>query len=79
MAVLLSVNPNPYEKSESGAAWFLRRATRPAQKIPDNVDEILHRATLRHAFPIRNFHIPAALRINTDKTQVTLQEGGNIT
>ena len=59
--------------------WSLCRATRPAQKIPDNVDDILHRAILRHAFSIRNFHIPAALRVNTDQTQVTLQQGGNIT
>ena len=59
--------------------WSIRRATRPAQKIPENVDEILHRAVLRQAFSIRNFNIPAALRVNTDQTQIVLQQGGNIT
>ena len=59
--------------------WSLRRATRPVQKIPENVDEILYRATLRQAFSIRNFNIPAALCVNTDQTQIVLQQGGNIT
>lgn len=64
-------------KKELG--WSLRRATHPAQKIPENVDEILYRATLRQAFSIRNFNIPAALRVNTDQTQIVLQQGGNVT
>ena len=64
-------------KTELG--WSLHRATHPAQKIPENVDEILYQATLHQAFSIRNFNIPAALHVNMDQTQIVLQQGGNIT
>jgi hypothetical protein len=59
--------------------WSLRHATRAAQKIPADADELLHRAALRQAFSIRNHNIPAALRVNSDQTQVVLQRGSTLT
>ncbi|KAJ3992997.1 hypothetical protein F5050DRAFT_1531332, partial [Lentinula boryana] len=49
--------------------WSFRTATRAAQKLPENVDEILEEAFLREAYCIRNYNIPAELRVNTDQTQ----------
>jgi hypothetical protein len=60
-------------------SWTLRHSTRAAQKIPANADTLLSRATLRQAFSIRNYAIPAALRVNSDQTQVVLQQGSKLT
>ncbi|KAJ3990812.1 hypothetical protein F5050DRAFT_1548628, partial [Lentinula boryana] len=49
--------------------WSLRASTRAAQKLPENVEEIVTNAALREAFCIRNYNIDAALRVNTDQTQ----------
>ncbi|KAE9389233.1 hypothetical protein BT96DRAFT_783375, partial [Gymnopus androsaceus JB14] len=55
--------------------WSLRACTRAAQKLPDNYEEILLEAYLREAWIIRNHHIPAELRVNTDQTQTVYQPG----
>jgi hypothetical protein len=59
--------------------WSIRQATRAAQKIPANADDLLYNSILRQAFSIRNYNIPAALRINSDQTQVVLQQGAKVT
>ncbi|KAF8163939.1 hypothetical protein K438DRAFT_1521461, partial [Mycena galopus ATCC 62051] len=59
--------------------WSQRAATRAAQKIPANHAEILHAAFLRRAILIRDYAIPAALRVNTDQTQIVYQQGTNST
>ncbi|KAJ3984384.1 hypothetical protein F5890DRAFT_1397726, partial [Lentinula detonsa] len=59
--------------------WSFRTATRAAQKLPENVDEILEEAFLREAYCICNYNIPAELRVNTDQTQTIYQPGTNVT
>ncbi|KAF8990656.1 hypothetical protein BDZ89DRAFT_1097549 [Hymenopellis radicata] len=59
--------------------WSERRATRAAKKVPENVDEVLQEAFIREAYIIRNFNIPAELRVNTDQTQVVYQQGNKTT
>ncbi|KAJ3709594.1 hypothetical protein DFJ43DRAFT_963818, partial [Lentinula guzmanii] len=53
--------------------------TRAAQKLPENVEEILTESALREAYCIHNYNIPAALRVNTDQTQTVYQQGTNMT
>ncbi|KAE9391638.1 hypothetical protein BT96DRAFT_742201, partial [Gymnopus androsaceus JB14] len=55
--------------------WSLRACTRAAQKLPDNYEEILLEAYLHEAWIIRNHHIMAELRVNTDQTQTVYQPG----
>ncbi|KAG6823665.1 hypothetical protein H0H92_009493, partial [Tricholoma furcatifolium] len=59
--------------------WTERRATRAAQKLPDNLEEILTRAYLREAYVIRDYAVPAQLRVNTDQTQSRYQHGADMT
>ncbi|KAJ7026644.1 hypothetical protein C8F04DRAFT_1000419, partial [Mycena alexandri] len=59
----------------SKMGWSERTATRAAQKIPPNHEEILRNAFLREALIIRDHAIPAELRVNTDQTQVVFQQG----
>ena len=55
--------------------WSDRRATKAAQKLPENHEEILTNAFLREATVVRDYAIPAALRVNTDQTQLVYQQG----
>jgi hypothetical protein len=55
--------------------WSLRASTRAAQKLPENYQAILEEAFLREAWLIRNYQIPAALRVNTDQTQCIYHQG----
>jgi hypothetical protein len=55
--------------------WSERSATKAAQKLPDNYEEILNIAFLREAYVVRDHAIPAALRVNTDQTQMVYQQG----
>lgn len=55
--------------------WTERRATKAAQKLPANHEEILMNAYLREAYVIRDHAVPAALRVNTDQTQMVYQQG----
>ncbi|KAK7439558.1 hypothetical protein VKT23_017487 [Stygiomarasmius scandens] len=59
--------------------WSLRAGTRTAQKLPENYEEILLEAFLREAWLIRDFNIPATLRVNTDQTQSVYQPGTKMT
>ncbi|KAJ7034110.1 hypothetical protein C8F04DRAFT_1039005 [Mycena alexandri] len=59
----------------SKMGWSKRTATRAAQKIPPNHEEILRNAFLREALIIRDHALPAELRVNTDQTQVVFQQG----
>jgi hypothetical protein len=59
--------------------WSERRATKAAQKLPPNLDEVLINAFLREACVIRDYGVPAALRVNTDQTQLVYQQGTKTT
>jgi DDE superfamily endonuclease len=59
--------------------WSERCATRPAQKLPANHEQILSDSFLRQACIIRNHGIPPELRVNTDQTQTVYQMGGKQT
>ncbi|KAJ6561032.1 hypothetical protein B0H10DRAFT_2240114 [Mycena sp. CBHHK59/15] len=59
--------------------WSMRCATRAAQKIPANYKEVLTAAFLREAIMIRDYNIPAELRVNTDQTQAVYQQGTKAT
>ncbi|KAJ7069135.1 hypothetical protein C8F01DRAFT_963922, partial [Mycena amicta] len=59
--------------------WSCRRAAKAAQKLPTNDEKILDDAFLREAYIIRDHAIPAALRVNTDQTQVVYQQGAEST
>ncbi|KAF8156966.1 hypothetical protein B0H34DRAFT_629721, partial [Crassisporium funariophilum] len=65
--------------------WSQRRVTKAAQKLPANYEEILLEAFIREAYIIRNHatrsrkNIPAALRVNTDQTQLIYQQGTKTT
>ena len=59
--------------------WSERCATKAAQKMPTNLDEILTTAFLREACIIRDYGVPAGLRVNTDQTQLVYQQGTKTT
>lgn len=59
--------------------WSFRATTCAAQKIPENVEEILTESALREAYLIRKYDIDAALRVNTDQTQTVYQQGTDTT
>ncbi|KAF8202589.1 hypothetical protein K438DRAFT_2102020, partial [Mycena galopus ATCC 62051] len=59
--------------------WSQRAATRAAQKLPPNHEELLMAAFLREAMVIRDHAIPAELCVNTDQTQVVYRQGTNTT
>ena len=55
--------------------WSERRATKAAQKLPENHEEILTNAFLREASVVCDHAILDALRVNTDQTQLVYQQG----
>jgi DDE superfamily endonuclease len=55
--------------------WSERRATKAAQKLPANHQDILMNAFLREAYVVRDHAVHAALRVNTDQTQMVYQQG----
>ncbi|KAF8217446.1 hypothetical protein K438DRAFT_1521043, partial [Mycena galopus ATCC 62051] len=59
--------------------WSERRATKAAQKLPANHEKVLEEAFFREAYIIRDYAIPAALRVNTDQTQLVYQQGSGST
>ncbi|KIL57392.1 hypothetical protein M378DRAFT_35729, partial [Amanita muscaria Koide BX008] len=59
--------------------WSERRATRAAQKLPNNHEDILHEAFICEAFIIRDHGVPPELRVNTDQTQLVYQQGAGTT
>ncbi|KAJ7676616.1 hypothetical protein DFH06DRAFT_1266184 [Mycena polygramma] len=58
-----------------GTQFRERRSTKAAQKLPANYEKILEEAFFREAHIIRDYAIPAALRVNTDQTQIVYQQG----
>ncbi|KAJ6495116.1 hypothetical protein C8R45DRAFT_758980, partial [Mycena sanguinolenta] len=59
--------------------WSERRATKAAQKLPANHEQVLEEAFFREAYVIRDYAVPAALRVNTDQTQLVYQQGSGST
>lgn len=59
--------------------WSERRATRAAQKLPDDWEYLCERAFLRIAHGIKEEDIPAPLLVNTDQTQVVYAPGSKLT
>ncbi|THV00922.1 hypothetical protein K435DRAFT_818166 [Dendrothele bispora CBS 962.96] len=59
--------------------WSFRATTRASQKPPPDVAQILEEAALHEAYVIRNYSIPAELRVNTDQTQTVYQHGNKAT
>ncbi|KAJ7693212.1 hypothetical protein B0H17DRAFT_839332, partial [Mycena rosella] len=59
--------------------WSERRATKAAQKLPTNHKKILEEVFLQEAHIIRDHAVPAALRINTNQTQLVYQQGSDST
>lgn len=55
--------------------WSIRQATRAAQKLPSNVNDVLYRAFLRMACLIRDENIPSCCILNADQTQVVYSAG----
>jgi hypothetical protein len=59
--------------------WSERRATKAAQKLPANHEQVLEEAFFREAHVIRDYRVPAALRVNTDQTQLVYHQGSGST
>ena len=59
--------------------WSLRRATKDAKKLPKNIEEVPINAFLREASIVRDHAVPAALRVNTDQTQLVYHQGAQET
>ncbi|KAJ6592805.1 hypothetical protein B0H19DRAFT_1245625 [Mycena capillaripes] len=59
--------------------WSERRATKAAQKLPTDYEKIVEEAFFRQAYVIRDHALPAALRVNTDQTQLVYQQGSGST
>ncbi|KAI0348213.1 hypothetical protein BDW22DRAFT_1436148 [Trametopsis cervina] len=59
--------------------WVLRKTTRAAQKTPVNAEDQCKASFCRQAISIRNYHIPACLRVNIDQSQVLLNDAGDRT
>ena len=59
--------------------WTIRRSTRPGQKIPVNVNEVLRNGFLRITYVVKDQDIPSGLVANSDQMQMVLQQGCNTT
>ena len=57
----------------------MRRPTQAAQKVPDDAVKQCEQSFLRQAKAIRDDGIPAALRVNSDQTNVQIVPGANET
>ncbi|KAJ7175236.1 hypothetical protein C8R43DRAFT_831327, partial [Mycena crocata] len=59
--------------------WSERRSTKAAQKLPAHHEKLLEEVFYREAHVIRDYAVPAALRVNTDQTQLVYQQGAGST
>ena len=59
--------------------WSFRRSTRAGKKTPENVQQILTDAFLRHAWTIAKYNVPAELDANSDQTLVNYTAGAEET
>jgi hypothetical protein len=58
--------------------WSQRRATRAAQKLPSDWEDICEKAFLRLAQDVKEWDIPPELYVNSDQTQVTYSQGSRM-
>ena len=59
--------------------WSECKATRAAQKIPEDWKDKCERSFLRKAYSIKEYDIPSALYVNLDQTQVVYAPGDKMT
>src|SRR6267378_6132166 len=59
--------------------WSHRKATRAAQKIPSNWEDLCEKSFFRKAYSIKEDDIPADLYVNSDQTQVVFAPGDKMT
>ena len=59
--------------------WTERKATRAAQKMPEDWEEKCEKSFLRKAFSIKEYDIPSSLYVNSDQTQVVFAPGDQMT
>lgn len=59
--------------------WSERKATKSAQKLPNNWEDVCERAFLRRAHIIKEEDIPAPLIVNSDQTAVVYGPGSKLT
>jgi hypothetical protein len=59
--------------------WMLRRATRAAQKLPINWEDICEKSVFRLVHDIKDLDVPPELYVNSDQTQVTYSQGSGMT
>jgi len=59
--------------------WSERKATRAAQKLPDDWEHLCRHAFLCIAYGMKEEDIPAELFVNSDQTQVVYAQGSKLT
>lgn len=59
--------------------WSIRKATRTAQKLPEDWEDKCEKSALRKAHLIKKYDIPAELFINADQTQMVYAPGDKMT
>jgi hypothetical protein len=59
--------------------WSERRATKAAQKLPEDWEDVCEQAFLRRAHIIKEEDIPIELLVNSDQTGVVLGPGSKLT
>ena len=63
----------------SALDWTFRKATRAAQKMPENWEDLCEKSFFRKAYSIKEHDIPAELYVNSDQMQVTYAPGDKMT
>ena len=63
----------------SAMGWSRRKATRAAQKLPENWEDQCEKAAMRIAYLIKEYDIPAELYANSDQTQRLYAPGDKLT
>ncbi|KAF8800178.1 hypothetical protein BYT27DRAFT_7038673, partial [Phlegmacium glaucopus] len=59
--------------------WSERKATRAAQKLPQDWEDKCENSFLRKAYSIKEYDIPSGLYVNSDQTQVVYAPGDKMT
>jgi hypothetical protein len=59
--------------------WSERKATRAAQKLPNDWEQLCERSFFHIAYGIKEEDIPPQLLVNTDQTQVVYAQGSKLT
>ena len=59
--------------------WSRRKATRAAQKLPENWEDQCEKSAKRKAYLIKEYDIPAELYANSDQTQRLYAAGDKLT